>query len=212
MSTLQVNAQMRDANAVKARHVRARGMIPVVVYGKRQTPFSIQIEERALETLLHHGGASQLVEVSVSEGGKHNILVRDIQRHPVTHHLMHADFYAVAMDEKQEVSVPLVGVGKPLALGAGLMVLQNHETVTIEALPADIPALIEIDLTSLSTEHPLRTTDLPKVAGVTYLMEDDEHIFTMVHTQGAIEEETAGEDVSVEPEVVKKGKQDEDAD
>lgn len=211
MSKLVLDARPRDPNAGKAKHLRNEGMIPVIVYGKSQSPVSLVVPARNLNNTLHHGGSSQLVTVEVSGGATYNVLVRDVQRDPVTHALLHADLYAVRMDEKQHVSVPVVAVGKSSAMTSGLMVLQNHETINIEALPADIPASIEVDLTNLDTEAPIKVSDLPVVKGVTYLAEPDEYVFALVATQAGLEEEAAAEEgAAAEPEVVKKGKVEEE--
>lgn len=211
MSTLTLEAQARDMNAGKAKQLRTTGLVPVIVYGKRQTPVTLVVAERQLESTLHHGGSTRLVEVQVQGGGKHNVLIREVQRHPVNHRAIHADFYAVAMDEKQHVAVPLEGIGKPSALSSGLMVLQTHETIMIEALPADIPAVIEVDLTHLSVEHPIKTSDLPQLAGIAYLTDIDEHIFSLVATQaGEAEEAEVEAEASAEPALARKAKTEED--
>lgn len=211
MSTAKLDAQPRDLQAGKPKQLRRTGMVPVIVYGKTQAPVLLQVAERPLDTTLRHSG-SQLIEVNVAGGGKHNILVREIQRDPVTHRLLHADFYAVAMNEKQHVSVAVVGVGKPAAMVSGLMVLQNHETITIEALPADIPGAIEVDLAGLEVETPIKVSDLPAVKGVAYLADADEYVFALVATQAGLEEEEeAAEEGAAEPEVVKRGREDEEA-
>jgi large subunit ribosomal protein L25 len=163
-----------------------------------------------LESTLHHGGFSQLVEVNVQGGGKHNVLVREIQRHPVSHAYIHVDLYAVNMSEKQYTSVPVVGIGRPAAMVGGLTMLQERDVVEIEALPADIPASIEVDVTELSLERPITIADLPTIEGVTYLDEPHEHLFTMLapRVEEEVEEEPVEEEA--EPEVVGRGKEDED--
>ena len=211
MSTAKLEAQPRDLQAGKPKQLRRTGMVPVIVYGKTQAPVLLQVAERTLDTTLRQSG-SQLIEVSVAGSGKHNILVREVQRDPVSHRLVHADFYAVAMNEKQHVNVAIVGVGKPSALVSGLMVLQNHETIAIEALPADIPGAIEVDLTDLGLDAPIKISDLPVVQGVAYLADLDEHVFALVATQAGIEDEEAApaEEGAAEPEVVKRGREDEE--
>jgi large subunit ribosomal protein L25 len=211
MSSLVLEAQPRDITGETPKSLRRRGLVPVIVYGRGQEPVALIVEERNLEYTLRHGGSSQLIKVQVAGGKDHNVLVREVQREPIHHHPLHADMYAVRMDEKQHVSVPLVGKGKPTALASGLMVLQNHEMIAIEALPADIPAEVVVDLTELSPDHPIRSVDLPKVRGVAYMVEPDEHIFVMVTTQAGLEEEAeaTGEEVTAEPEVVRKGKTEE---
>ncbi|MGL4648682.1 MAG: 50S ribosomal protein L25 [Caldilineaceae bacterium] len=212
MSKLVLDAQPRDVAAKKARHLRNEGLIPAIAYGPGKTPVSLVVEEKALESALRHGGSSQLIEVNVSDGSKHNVLVREVQREPIYHRAVHVDMYLVRMDQKQQVSVPLVTVGKPTSLVTGIMVLQTHEMIEIEALPADIPAAVEVDITNLSDEHPITTRDLPQLSGISYLSDPDEILITMVASQGGAEDGAPAADAvgAAEPEVVKKGKTDED--
>lgn len=201
MSKLVLEAQPRDVHAVKPKHLREQGLVPVVVYGRKQTPIALQVSVRSLETALKNGAGTQLVELKVEGGKSHNVLVREIQRTPIGYIPLHADFYAVNMSEKQHVSVPLVGVGKPDALMAGNMVLQNYESINIEALPADIPASIEVDLTNLTEENPIKIADLPTIKGVVYLNDADDHLFALAATQAGVIEEEVAEELA-EPEVV----------
>lgn len=211
MSKLVLEAQPRQVEAKKARHLRNEGLIPVSAYGPGKQPLTLVVEEKALENTLRHGGSSRLVEVHVSDGSKLNVLVREVQRQPVNHRPVHADFYLVRMDQKQQVAVPLVMVGKPTALITGMMILQTHETIEIEALPAEIPASIEVDVTNLSEEHPITLKDLPAIKGIAYLGDAEETLITLMAAQAGIEEEAAVEgEAAAEPEVVRKGKEDDD--
>lgn len=215
MSDLKLNAEPRMISGRKVSQLRRQGLVPVVVYGAISEPISLQVQGRELERTLHGGGASQVVALSLTGGAVHNVLIKNVQREPIHHALLHADFYAVNMNEKQRVSVPLVAAGKPSSMAAGLMLYQAQEMIHIEALPADIPAEIEVDISPLTLETSIHARDLPAVNGVTYLNDPDEVIFTLMVTRGA-EAEAAEEEVeegAVEPEVVKKGKQtDEDED
>ena len=211
MSELTLTAHPRAITGRKVRQLRRQGLVPVVVYGKTQAPVSLQVDARALDTTLHHGGFSRLVELTVEGGGMHNVLIRDIQRHPVTNAFVHVDFYAVNMTEKQEVSVQVVSTGRPMAVMTGLMVMQQMDAVEISALPADIPAVIEVDITNLDVEAPITVADLPTLPGIEYMSEPDEPIFMLIATRAAEEEETEGAEVEMaEPEVVGRGKTDED--
>lgn len=203
MAELKLEAQPRTVTGRKVRQLRSQGLVPVVVYGNSQPAVNLQVNARSLELLMHHGGFSQLVEVNVEGGGTHNVLVREIQRHPITHNYVHVDLYAVDMTEKQHANVPIVRTGKPTAMEAGLMVLQATETVSIEALPADIPANIEVDITALELERPITVADLPQLAGVTYLSGEDEALFTMMAPRVAeVEEEVEEVEEGAEPELV----------
>lgn len=209
MSELKLDAQPRSLTGRKVRQLRTQGLVPVVVYGNNQAPVNLQVNARNLQTTLHHGGFSQLVNLNVQDGTTFNVLIREIQRHPVSRAYLHVDMYSVNMTEKQHTTVPVVSTGTPTALVGGLMVLQGMDMVEVEALPADFPASIEVDITSLDTENPITIADLPKLSGVEYLGEPSEHLFTMIAPRVA-EEEPAPSEIEAEPEIV--GKQDEEQD
>lgn len=208
MSDLKIMADPRSVTGRKVNQLRRQGIVPVVVYGALAAPVNLQVADRELERTLHAGGASQVVTVSVSGGGVHNVLIKNVQREPIYHGLLHADFYAVNMNEAQRVNVPLVATGKPSGMGAGLLFFQAHEMIHIEALPADIPAEIEVDVTPLTLDAPIHVRDLPALKGITILNDPDEVIFSLMMTRAAeAESDAMGEAEQAEPEVVKRGKQ-----
>ncbi len=207
MSELNLVADRRELTGRKVGQLRRQGLVPVVVYGNIKQPVNLQVNAKLLERMLHEGGDTRLVEVTVNGGGKHNVLVKNVQREPIGHHLLHADFYAVNMTEKQHVSVPLVSAGKPAGLLAGQMVLKLHESIRVEALPNDIPGEITVDITQLSLERSITIADLPQVQGVTYVDDVDEVLFNMQTTKEEMAEETEIAEETAEPEVVRKGKQ-----
>lgn len=201
MADLKVSAQPRTLFGRKVRQLRERGLVPVVVYGGTMETAHLQVSERNLERLLTHGGASQLFEVNVEGGPTTNVLLRDFQRHPVSHRYLHADFYAVNMTEKQEVSIQIVATGEEPEFEVGLMMLQALDAVMISALPADIPASIEVDISEVSMENSITIADLPAVPGVEYIDPAEEVVFTVVATREEdLDEEIVDEDA--EPELV----------
>ncbi len=215
MANLQLSAQSREITGRKVKQIRAEGLVPIVVYGPTQESVSLQVGSRDFERALHAGGISQLVELVVEGGPTHNVLVRDLQRHPVNHSLMHADFYAVNMREKQQVSVAIHSVGDPEELAAGLMMLQALDQVEIEALPSDIPSHIEVDISQLTMERSITVADLPELAGIDYLTPEDEAIFMLIITREEEEEEEIDElelegEEMAEPEVLSGSKQEDD--
>lgn len=211
MDNLKLVADRRELTGRKVGQLRRQGLVPVVVYGNVKQPVNLQVDIKQLERMLHAGGDTRVVEVTVNGGGLHNVLVKNVQREPVGHRLLHADFYAVNMSEKQRVAVPLVTTGKPAGMVTGVMVLKLHEAIHIEALPADIPGEIEVDISPMTMERPITIADLPNVKGVSYVDDPEEVLFNLQLTREEVAEEAAA--AEVEPEVVKKGKQtDEDED
>ena len=214
MADLELSAQPRTITGRKVKQLRQQGLVPVVVYGNIDEPENLQVSNRSMELLLRAGGGSQLVEVQVEGGKKHNVLLRDIQRHPVRHNLLHADFYAVSMREKQQVSVSITPMGEPTALEPGLMLLQALDSIDLEALPANIPASIEVDVTGLDMDNAITVADLPAIDGVEYLVDPDEPVFNMILTRAGAsedEEELEGAPEMGEVEVIGADKDDEDA-
>lgn len=203
MSDLKLSAQSRTLVGRKVRQLRRAGLVPVTVYGKKLAPANLQVVERNFERVLQAAGFSQLVEVDVEGGSTHNVLIRAVQRHPVTHSFLHIDLYAVDLTEKQQVQVNIHSKGKPTSLAQGLIVLQALDHVTVEALPTNIPTHIDIDITDLSLENPITVANLPVIEGVTYVNDPEESIFTMVVTRAAEEEATEAAAATAEPELVR---------
>lgn len=218
MASLVIEAQPRAVKGrTKVKKLRREGWVPAVIYGQEMTPVLAQVPEKELERVLHSGGRTQLVQVTVQGDGTHNVLIREVQRDPVRHVPLHVDFYAVSMREKQEVEVPVVGVGEPEGLGGDVMVLQVLDTVLVEALPADIPAQIEVDLSLLKPgeKDVITVADLPKIPGVEYLEDADAAVFSLSMTaaaEAAAAEEEGLEEAPVEgePEIIARGKEEEE--
>ena len=216
MSVLKLSASPRTITGRKVRRIRPKGLVPVVIYGGGDAPRNAQVEVAEFEKVLSEGGNSQLVEVDLA-GEDYNVLVREVQRHPVRHNLLHADLYTVNMSETQQVSVPLVAIGVR-DFGADLVMVQSMDSVEIEALPADIPAQIEVDVARLETPEspPITVTDLPDIPGVIYISDPEESICSLILSRAAVSEEEMEEeaelmDPDVEPEVIGRGREDEEA-
>lgn len=211
MSDLMLKAQPRTIVGRQVRQLRSQGLVPVVVYGKNQQPENLQVESFAFDRLLAAGGSSQLVQVDVEGTGMRNVLIRSVQRDPVRHYLVHADFYAVNMNEKQRVNVPIVSVGRSGNFGTEAVIVQALDHVEIEALPSDIPAHIEVDISSLDSldADPITVANLPAIAGVVYMAAPEEAVFSVVLTRAAVEE-VEEETTEAEPELIRRAKEDED--
>jgi len=213
MSELKIDAQLRDVTGHKVKQLRRAGMVPVVIYGQDVQPVNAQVDMMALDRLLQTGGGTQLVEVTVGEAAAQNVLIREVQRHPIRRNPIHVDFYTVNMTQKQQVRVPVVSVGHLPGGAAGMVLIQAVSDVEIEALPADIPAHIEVDISVLDSPEaePITVADLPAITGVSYLDDPTEAVFSLVASRTAteaVEEEV--EDADVEPEVIGRGGENDD--
>jgi large subunit ribosomal protein L25 len=218
-ATLQ--AEKRDGRGKnEARRLRASGKIPAVVYGaEKDKATEIAVDPRVLLRILHsESGVNTLIGLEgagLASGGK--VLVKDFQLDPIDHKLLHADFYAVAMDKAIEVTVPIVLKGEPKGVKqqGGVVDFVNRE-IEVECLPGDIPEHIDIDISELMLHQGIRVRDLAKNDKWTPVSDAEMMIVHVVTVK--VEEAPAADAAAAaaapatpaEPEVIKKGKKDED--
>ena len=200
------------------RRLRASGRIPGVVYGgpagasgkPEATP--IAVDPKALMKILHSdSGANTLITLTVDGGGAAKVMLREYQLDPISHHLLHVDFYRVAMDKVVRVTVPLVVKGEaPGVKQQGGILDFVHREIEVECLPADIPEHVEIDVSDLMLGQSIRLRDLIQQVKWTPVS-DAELMLVHVITPRIVEEapkpaEAEAAASPAEPEVIKKGK------
>lgn len=208
IATNTVEAQAREASDKNAaRRLRTTGKIPAVVYGGKKDPRTISVDPKQILRILHSdAGHNTIFDLSV-EGDQSKAMVVDWQYEPVKGDLLHVDLKRIAMDEKMRLWIPVQvqGEAKGVKLSGGLLDVVMRE-VQIECLPADIPGHISVDVTELDAGQAIRVSELPKIASVKYLDDDDA---VVVHVTYVREEAAPAEEATVaaaEPEVIKKGK------
>ena len=204
----------------EARRTRREGKVPGVLYGgdgdaKGATPISV--EPKALLKILHsESGANTLISLKL-DGGASKVLVKEYQIDPVTHQVLHADFYRVAMDRLLQVTIPVVVKGTPQGVKqqGGLLEFIRRE-IEIECLPADIPEHVEVDVSDLMLHQGIRVRDLA-VSEKWKPKSDPDMMIVHVILPKAEEVVAPAADAAVaapiaaaEPEVIKKGKKEED--
>jgi len=217
-ATLQ--AEKRDGRGKnEARRLRASGRIPAVVYGtEKDKATEISVDPKVLLRILHsEGGVNTLIGLEgAGLAGGRKVLVKEYQLDPIDHKLLHADFFAIAMDKMLVVTVPVVLKGEPKGVKqqGGIVDFVNRE-IRVESLPSDIPEHIAIDISELMLHQGVRVRDLPQDGKWKAVSDPDTMIVHVVPVK--VEEAPAVEAVAAipgaaaaEPEVIKKGKKDED--
>ena len=220
-----LEAKKRDGRGKnEARRLRAAGRIPAVLYGARkdgQAPegVPVAVDPKEVLRILHsESGANTLISLTL-DGGESRVIVRDYQLDPVSHSLLHADFYQLAMDRAMVVTVPIVIKGESAGVKqqGGLLDFVTRD-IQVECLPVDIPERIEVDVTDLMLHQSVRVRDLaasPKWKPVT---DGDTMLVHIVVPKAeevvapAAEAVAAPVAAAAEPEVIKKGKTDKDKD
>ncbi len=141
----------RTLTGKKVRRLRRQGITPVHIYGAGIQPVNLQVDDRTLNRILPQVGSNIPVSVEFDGQDKENIcFVREIQRHPVTEIVIHVDFLRVDISRTIAAEVPLtlVGVSPAVTQMAGTL-LQNVQSLSIEALPMNMPAEVSVDISVL---------------------------------------------------------------
>ena len=203
----------------EARRLRASGRIPATVYGAQKEgetgkSFPVAVDPKPLLRILHsESGLNTLITLKVDGEGDARVLVKEFQLDPVTHSLLHADFYRVNMDRKITVTVPVVFKGEPRGVKVEGGVLEPlHREIELETLPAEIPDAIEVDVRDLGLNDAIFVRDVATNVRWTPIT-DPGTMLVHVITPRAVEEPAAAEAAvaaapaaAAEPEVIKKGK------
>jgi large subunit ribosomal protein L25 len=214
MASASLGAEVRsESGKGVARKLRAAGRVPAVVYGHGREAQSLSLVARDLDKLLSSIAAgSTVIELSVGSATT-KTLIREVQRHPFKKQIMHVDFMELVAGEKVIVDVPLVFTGIPEGVRlSGALLEQILHSVEINVDPAAIPNHIDVDVTNLAMGHSLHIRDLKLPEGVEVLSEADATICAVVAPRAVVEEKPAeGEAVVAEPELIRKTKEEEEA-
>jgi large subunit ribosomal protein L25 len=191
MEQIELTAESRSITGKKVRQLRAQGLMPLVVYGRKVEPLPIQASEfEVRRTFARTSG--QLIALRVEgESDSRMVLARDVQRDVITGRLLHADLYQVDMTETVQVDVVLSFVGEANLVATGQAILATMmNSVQIECLPSDIVQSIEVDVSALvEMDDAIYVRDLSVPEGIEILTDEDELIARMQYVVEEEEEE-----------------------
>jgi large subunit ribosomal protein L25 len=178
------------------RFLRRGGLVPCNIYGNGIESQPVQVEARKLGQIIARAGGTDLIALKI--GGTDTpgmVLIRDVQRNPMTGEPIHVDFYQVNMAEKLKADVPLVFTGAPPALKLkNVSLLHAMTALQVEALPDDLPHNIEVDISGLALpEQSIHVKDLKVSSKITILADPDQMLIKVAEVRKAVEEVPAAE-------------------
>lgn len=194
--TFELTAEPRIGNGrAAARRLRREALVPGVVYGAGQEPVAVSLSARALGKAIDAGGLmSQIVTLRVGDQ-PHQVIVRELQRHPATDAAIHVDFLRVRQDRALVVRVPLHFINEDRCVGVrtgGGQISHNLTDVEVSALPKDLPREIVVDVANLQLGDNLHLSDLQLPPGVKLVAlehgEDHDELVVNVHQVHVAEE------------------------
>ncbi|MBM3739788.1 MAG: 50S ribosomal protein L25 [Acidobacteria bacterium] len=200
----------------EARRLRAAGRIPAVVYGHGGDAIAVTVSPKEMNRILHSStGHNTIFDLSVAGAAGGPVMVVDWQHHPVRGSLLHIDMKRIDLTKRIRVKVPVHTHGDPVGvkIQGGLFELINRE-IEIECLPDDIPEHFTYDVSALEIGQSLRAGDVPLAGSMKLTGHAELVIAHVVSTRGSDEtaatEEGAEAPAKAEPEVMKKGKKEEE--
>jgi large subunit ribosomal protein L25 len=209
-----LEAQPRTVIGKQVGQLRSQGIIPIVVYGPRTEPINLQVPYRLLELTLAKAGGTNLIDIQY-DGKTQTVLAREVQRDFLRGNILHVDFFAV--DEsatiRADIYIHLVGTSPAVAAGMGIL-LNGTSTITIETLPSKLINQVEVDLAKLEkVGDAIHVSDLDLGPDIAIINDPEDMIVRVTQTSAARSEEeeaAAAEGAPSEPEVIARGKAEEE--
>jgi len=214
--TLEVNRR-EDGGKNVARRYRVAGKVPAVVYGGHRDPVAITVDRKSVSELIQkseHGVRSIFLLKMAGTDQQRHAMIKDIQIDPISRKMTHIDFVRVAMDEKVRVTVPVHISGTAIGVKEGGILDWQVRDLHVECLPGAIPDAIDVDVATLAMHTYYRVSDLKPPEGVKVLDDPDRVVVGVTHAKAEAEPVAAEAEAAVpaEPEVIKKGKTEEEKD
>jgi large subunit ribosomal protein L25 len=185
--------------------VRAHGKIPAVIYGHGTAPEHVAVDAHLFEDLLHKGGRTGMITLVGGAGKSETALVREVQRHPVSHRVLHADLQRVSADETVHAERPIVtvGVARGVKDSGGVMDVITH-MLDIEGPANRLPEHLEVDVTNLDLHENITAGDVKLPAGFKLLTPPDTTVVAIEssRTERDVEDAATGPIEAAEPEVI----------
>ncbi len=208
MKTLKLTAQPRDVKgSAHSGRLRRKGQIPAIVYGSGKEAKLIQLNLHDVEMALKgHAGEHMLMDLDVGGDKVLKVLLKELQHHPVSGKIIHADFNEVSMTKKLHVEIPIKLVGEPAGVTQQGGVLEHIlRTVEVECLPTDIIENVQLDVSALHIGESLLISSIQlDPAKYTVLNAKDQPVAAVAAPK--LEEEptpaAAAEGAAAEPEVI----------
>jgi large subunit ribosomal protein L25 len=198
MGDLTLTVDLRSVTGKKVKALRRQGVLPLHVYGRNTESLALQAPKQAVLTLLRQASPNTIIDLHVNgEPEARPVVIREVQRNPVTGDLLHVDLLQISLTEKLRTEVPIHVVGEAPAVHAlGGILLQNVDRVPVEGLPTEIPQYIEVDVSGLEAlDSSIHVRDLQVPAGITVLADPDQVVIQITAPRLAAAEEEEAEEV-----------------
>jgi large subunit ribosomal protein L25 len=183
VETLEIQVEARDKQRKRdAKRLLRSGKIPAILYGPKMAAVGLALDKKEFSRRVAGLQGSHLVRLKSGAAtlAEKVALVKDMQFHPITGDVIHADFYEVDLTAKIQVHVPLHFVGKAVGTARGGILQPIVREIEVECLPLDIPEFFDVDVSALDIGDSVHIEDLQMPEGVVSLSEDNLALVTVV--------------------------------
>lgn len=215
MERITINVEKREETGKgAARSLRRKDIVPGILYrGGGSLPIKLPKKE-VMQFINTTSGQQVMVTLRFSDGESKLALIKEFQVDPLRRELLHADFFEVSLTEKLKVNVRILVTGEPIGVKRDNGILQYHlREIEIECLPDKVPGHVDIDASGLEIGQSLHVRDLKLGEDIRVITEPGEVIVNVIAPlveAAAPAEEAVPAEAAAEPEVVKKGKKEEE--
>lgn len=171
MVNSKLKVEKRKVFGRKVKKLRGEGILPANIYGKKVKSQAIQVDLKEFEKVYKETGETGIVDLVLGQGKARPVLIHNLQIHPVTDQFLHADFHQVVLTEKVKADIPIEIVGQsPAVKEKKGILLTTLDEIEVEALPADLPDKIEVDVSKLTeVDQEIRAGELKLATKATLL-------------------------------------------
>lgn len=214
MAEVNVTAQAREISTKGAvNKLRREGYVPGVLYSKEMEPIKFSVPEISLKPIVYTT-EMRLVNLKIGDSQEVKSIVKAVQFDPLTDRIIHIDFQAITVGQVIQVQVPINIIGQSVGIKNGGRLLQHIHKIDVECLPKNIPSHLDIDISDLDIGDSILIKDL-KMENVEILLAEDVSVVGIMAARDVEEEVTEDileeTDEAAEPEVIGKGKSEEEA-
>lgn len=209
MERFQLQSEPREGvGKGVARQLRMKGRLPAVLYGRRDEPVALSVNEVEMKGILRKHSESAIVDLSIAGGTVINAVVRQVQRHPASGKLVHIDLQRIRLDEKLRVEVPVHVTGNPVGVKEQGGILEHGtRTVNVMCLPTNIPQAIEVEVSGLKIHDSIKIKDIVATYPDAEFLDDEETMLAGVippNVEVAATPVAGAEPTVGEPELIRK--------
>ncbi|MEA2016120.1 MAG: 50S ribosomal protein L25 [Actinomycetota bacterium] len=231
MENIVIEVEKRNEKEIKnkvSKKLKAKNYIPAVVYGLKKDPVSIKVKEKEFKDIVKgksiYSAIFNLKMDSSKKSSKETVLIKEFQRDAITREFLHIDFLRIKMKKEIETAVPIHILNEEIAVGIkekGGVLQHGLRELHISCLPVDIPDYIGYDITELDMGSAVRVSDINVSDKIKILNDPEEIVVSVIHPtqlkeeeeeveEEELGEEELGEEKLEEPEVIGKGKEEQE--